>query len=287
MILGHAECLTNKDSPHYAAAATAFIPSLAGVLKEDKLFSAYKDGSGVDYSDYGEEVLEAISEGNRPMFIHELASQWLPKLPDIFKQLSEESCRVADIGCGQGFSTIEMARHFPKLNVYGYDLDSASIEKAKVNIDSETDQDLKNRVRFICKAAHEIKFDDEDKYILITLFECLHDMSNPVEILASLRQLLKPEGAILVADEKVPETLKEMVPKFGTEENVFLGKLNYSFSALHCLPAVLAFQPSAGIGTAITASMVEKISNEAGFKCTVIHENDVFRFYRLDLQQIG
>ena len=144
------------------------------------------------------------------MFIDELASQWLPKLPDIFKRLSEESCRVADVGCGQGFSTTEMARHFPKLNVDGYDLDSASIEKAKVNIDNETNQDLKNRVRFICKAAHEIKFDDEDKYILInlTLFVCLHDMSNPVEILASLGQLLKPEGTILVADMKVTETLK-------------------------------------------------------------------------------
>ena len=287
---GHAKCLVDKDSRHYSAPKTAFVPALAGALKENKLFQAFKRGVGVDYSVYGEEVLEAINEGTLPMIKHDLVSTWLASMPDIVELLLSQKTFVADVGCGQGFSTIEMARHFPLATVCGFDLDPRVIEKANNHLNNDKDPHIKDRVKFLCKAAHEIT-DSEispsavEYFDLIVLIKCLHDMTDPVEALASLLPLLKPKsGVLFVGDMKVSEDLSEMIPGKGLKEDVQLGQRRYAFSILHCLPAAMS-EGSNTIGAAIRASTVMRIAKDAGFQtCKVVLETKSLRFYRLQVQ---
>ena len=221
--------------------------------------------------------------GNRPMYIHQLASEWLPKMPDVLEALQKPGACVADVGCGQGFSAIEMARNFPNATVDGYDLDVASIEKAKKNLEEEGES-IKSRITFQCIPAH-LAADGKRKYDLITLFQCFHDMSNPGEILTHLRDILKPKpGVVFVADQWNAESLCDVIPNIGEELNVARAQLNFAASALHCVPATMMYQPTPAYGAGIKGSTIAKLADEAGFTCKPFHENKMFRFYRLDLK---
>jgi 2-polyprenyl-3-methyl-5-hydroxy-6-metoxy-1,4-benzoquinol methylase len=127
---------------------------------------------------------------------------------------------------------------------------------------------------FTCGSAADL--DGGQRYDLITLFETLHDMSHPVEVLRSARHALAPGGAVLIGDERVGETF--------TAPGDDLDRFNYGWSALHCLAAALVDPDSAATGTVIRPATVRRYAHEAGFnRCTVLPiEHDFWRFYRLD-----
>lgn len=126
----HALALTRQDNPYYMAAFLCWIPSLAGVVKP--VIEAFKTGNGVPYEAYGEDGLEAIGQGNKPMFINDYVSCWIPAKHNV-KGILDSGARVADIGCGYGWSSISLAKGFPKIKVDAYDSDRASIEQANKN----------------------------------------------------------------------------------------------------------------------------------------------------------
>jgi 2-polyprenyl-3-methyl-5-hydroxy-6-metoxy-1,4-benzoquinol methylase len=179
--------------------------------------------------------------------------------------------RVADLGCGSGWSSIAIARGYPVTRVDGLDFDEASIQEARRNAEGAG---LTDRVHFDCKDASSP--DLAGDYDLVTLFETLHDMADPVRVLRAAAAMLAPGGAVLVGDEKVAETF--------TAPGDELERFNYGWSALHCLPATLSEAGSVGTGTVIRPDTVRRYAREAGFSgVTVLPvDHDFWRFYRLE-----
>jgi 2-polyprenyl-3-methyl-5-hydroxy-6-metoxy-1,4-benzoquinol methylase len=263
----HALALTRQDNPYYMAAFLCWIPSLAGVVKP--VIKAFQTGEGVPYEAYGKDGLEAIGQGNKPMFINDYVACWIPAM-DNMKEKLESGARVADIGCGYGWSSIALAKGFPGVKVDAYDSDSASITEANKNAMKEG---VSEQVVF-----HDIPVEDipqNGKYDLITAFECLHDMAYPETALQKMKEMLSEDGAVLISEEAVGDNLEE--------NKNFLGHMMYNFSVLHCLPQSMVFPESAAIGTVFNPSKIKKMAAEAGFsKFEVLPvENDFWRLYIL------
>ena len=266
---GHDEVLLERDSLYYVAPFAQQMVSLARPLPA--ALEAYRTGGGVPYPEYGEDMREGIAYGNRPMFVNLMGTEWLPAVPDVHERLqADPPARVADVGCGAGWSSISIARAYPKARVDGFDLDENSIAEAKVNAEVEG---LADRVTFQVRDAADPEL--SGRYDLAIAIECIHDMSRPVEALRAMRSMVGNDGVVLVVDERVGEEFK--APSDETE------RLMYGFSVLHCLPVGMAEQPSAGTGTVMRPATLRYYATEAGFSGveTLPIENDLWRFYRL------
>jgi 2-polyprenyl-3-methyl-5-hydroxy-6-metoxy-1,4-benzoquinol methylase len=264
----HAEVLLDRDSLSYIAPLGRFtIGVLAGL---PKLLEAFRSSGGISYAAYNNDVREGQAEVNRTMFINLLGSQWLPSIPDVHRRLmADPRARVADIACGTGWSSIAIARAYPKARVDGFDSDEQSIEMARENAEAEG---LDGRINFLRRDAADPKL--RRKYDLVTIFEALHDMARPVEALKAARSVVNEDGAVLVADERVGH---EFTPG-NSDERLF-----YSWSVLFCLPTGMAEQPSAGTGTVMRPDKLRQYASEAGFANVEILpiEHEFWRFYRL------
>src|SRR5262249_53018657 len=150
------------------------------------------------------------------------------------------------------WAAISMARAYPATTVDGFDLDAPSIERARTNA---REAGLEDRVRFEARDAADAELGGQ--YDLAVIVEALHDMSHPVEVLATVRRLLGPGGTLIVADERVADAFH--APANETE------RLFYGYSVLDCLPAGMVDQPSAGTGTVMRRSTLERYASEGGF----------------------
>ena len=126
----YADVLVNADSNSYMAPMARFFAATGVRLRE--LVQAYRNGGGVSWEQLGVDAREAQGAINRPMFLHQLTSQILPQVPDVH-QLLQTGARVADIGCGEGWSAIGLASGYPACEIDGYDIDEPSIVAAKRN----------------------------------------------------------------------------------------------------------------------------------------------------------
>ncbi len=263
----HAAALLDPDSPSSAIGVIGWLPSLASVLPS--LVEAFRSGGGVPYEAYGRDMLMAQGLGTRPMFMNDLASKWVPAMPDIEGRLRGGG-RVADVGSGIGWSSIAFAKGFPSAHIDAIDPDAESVEEAHRNV---LEAGVSDRITFHLNTVEESELDGP--YDLVTAFECIHDMPYPVSALRRMRELAAPDGAVLIADEAVGDTL--------AENTNFMGHFFYNFSVLHCLPQSMAFPNSAATGTVITPSTLRRYAQEAGFaKVEVLPiENAQVRFYRL------
>jgi 2-polyprenyl-3-methyl-5-hydroxy-6-metoxy-1,4-benzoquinol methylase len=238
----------------------------------DLVVEAFRTGGGVPYEQYGEAFLEGQAAFNRPAFTEFLGSEWIPAMPDVHALLSTKAnARIADIGMGFAWSSIALAKAFPNATVDGFDSDVASVERAKENIATEG---LHDRVRVFAKDAGDP--DLAGNYDLACAFECVHDMSDPVGVLRSMRKMVSPNGTVLVMDEKVADEF--IAP--GDDVERFM----YGWSVLHCLPVGMADEGSVGTGTVMRSATMRKYAEDAGFTRFEILpiETDFFRFYRLD-----
>lgn len=264
---GHAEALLDHTSPMsvgpFAQMAVGTIEPIQHVIE------AFRTGDGVEYDHFVNGRL-GQAEANRPMFVHDLGSQWIPALPDIDAAFRAHGGRVADIAMGSGWSSIEMARAYPKVRVDGFDLDQASVDIARENL---AGSGVESQVRFHCENG-ALAYAPEG-YDLVTVFEAIHDMANPVEVLANARELLAPGGVTLVMDEKAAHEFHAPADQ--------LEQLLYGFSVLFCLPLSRSEDPSAATGTAMRPHTMEGYAAAAGYaSCeTLPIENDLFRFYLL------
>ena len=266
---GHDEALLDVSSLNYIAPIARAV--LASIRPIDALLEAMRTGGGVPYADYGDDLHEAQAAFTRPLFENLLGSEWLGAVPEIRDRLlADPPARVADVACGQGRSSIEIARAYPKVQVDGIDSDTASIDFARKNLEGSG---VEGQVSFHDRDAADAGL--AGRYDLVTIFEALHDMSYPVEVLRAARGMLVEGGVMLIGDERTEEFFT--APAGETE------RLYYGFSIFHCLPVGMVGEGAAGTGTVIRPATVRRYAEEAGFSsCEVLPiENDFWRFYLL------
>ncbi len=263
----HVPVLVDRDSLFFFRPILAAISAAAVQLPA--IVDAYRTGGGVPWQQYGPDMRSAQAYANRPLFLNVLGQEWLPSIPDVHAALVAGG-RVADIGCGDGWSSIGMALAYPGITVDGFDIDKASVDAANANA---AEYGVGDRV----KAYHVdgADADSQGTYRLVTAFECIHDMGDPVATLAAMRRLVAADGAVLVMDERVPETF--------TGPGDPVEQMFYGFSLLICLPDGMSHQSSAGTGTVMRPDVLRGYASRAGFASTEVLpiEHDGFRFYRL------
>ena len=261
----HARVLAHPGDMAHVAPFAHLIAGIGGVI--GRVADAYRTGDGVPYSEYGEAFRHGQGHINRPAYTHELPDEWLGAMPDVAARLRAGGARVADAGCGQGWSTLAVARAFPDAQVDGFDADPGSIADARRHAD------VPNAVFHTADADAVAQ---HGPYDLVLILETLHDLARPVEALAAARAGLAAGGTVLVVDEKVADEFAAP----GDE----VERMMYGWSVVHCLPTQLVEQPSAAIGTVMRADTVRECAAAAGFsRVSVLPvENDLFRLYRLD-----
>ncbi len=266
---GHHEVLLDGGSLNHMAPMAQLLVACA--LPIHAVLAAFRTGDGVPYADYGADLHEGQARFTQPLFDSLLATDWFPAVPAIHDRLnSDPPARVADVACGLGRSSIAIARGYPKVTVDGIDLDQASIARAQELLPGSGVED---RVAFSCRDAADPEL--SGRYDLVTIFEALHDMSYPVDVLRTARGLLSQGGRVLVADERTAE-------RFALDAGD-VERLYYGFSVLHCLPVGMVGENAAGTGTVMREDTVRGYAEQAGFAgCEVAPiENDFWRFYLL------
>jgi len=174
-----------KDSPVFLEGA--FDLAAAMVEGQSKVEEAFRTGQGVAWGESSGCLFCAIGSFFRPGYLNSIVQSWLPALDGV-QQKMQNGAKVADVGCGVGFSTLLMAKALPSSSFVGYDFHAPSIEQAKAHAKAHG---LADRVRFMTARAKDIAEHDFD---LVTMFDCLHDMGDPRGCAKHLRKLLKPDG---------------------------------------------------------------------------------------------
>jgi ubiquinone/menaquinone biosynthesis C-methylase UbiE len=172
-----------------------------------------------------------------------------------------------------GWSSIGVARAYPTARVDGYDLDAPSIDQARHNA---MQAGVAGRVAFQLADVGALRDPARTElYDLVMALECVHDLPDPVAVLTAMRRMARPDGTVLVVDERVAEEF--------TAPGDDLERLMYGFSVTCCLPDALATRPSAGTGTVMRPATLRRYAQEAGFAGVEVLpiDNPIWRFYRL------
>jgi len=267
---GHDEALLDRDSLNYAAPFGQALVALAGSIQQVK--EAFRDGRGIPYESYGVDLYEGQAAFTRPLYLNLLGQEWLPAVPELHERLSgDPPARVADVACGGGISSIAIARAYEKVRVDGIDLDEASIDLARRNLAEHPD--VADRVEFLHRDATDLGL--AGRYDLVTIFEALHDMPRPVEVLGAARGLLDDGGSVLIGDERAADEFTAPADE--------LERFLYGASILHCLPVGMQGEAPAGTGTVMRPETVRRYAADAGFDGFEVLpiESDLYRFYLL------
>jgi len=262
----HANVLVTEDHPAHLAPLAQMVAGIGGAL--ERVVHAYRTGGGVAYPHFGAAFRKGQAGINRPAFLNDLVTRWLPAAPDLYAALTSRPLRVADVGCGAGWSTQAMARAFPLAEVVGFDADAASVDDARRHAEGHG-----VAVHFAVRDATALV--EVGPFDVVLVLEALHDMARPADALRSMREALTRGGSVIVADERVGEHFHAPADE--------IERLMYGWSIVHCLPVSLAEQPSAAIGTMIRPDIVRALATEAGLGRVEVLPVDggFFRLYRL------
>jgi SAM-dependent methyltransferase len=265
----HAEVLLDGDSLAYLTPFVRIVASSATKLPQ--LLEAYRAGGGVSWAEFGADTRTGQAEMNRPYYLQLLGTEWFPSVPPLHARLRGGG-RLADVACGEGWSSIALALAYPNIEVAGFDIDPPSIDQARRNAEQAG---VADRVQF--QVADVANLTGDGEYDVVVGFEFVHDLPAPIEVLSTMRQLVKPDGHVVVMDERVGERF--------TGELDDVERLMYGFSMFVCLPDAMSQQPSAATGTVIRPSVMDAYAKDAGFSGAEILpiDNDLWRFYRLSL----
>ena len=240
---------TVEDSPVYLRGAFDIVAAM--MEGEPKVERAFREGGGVGWGDIAGCLFCATGAFFRPGYVNNIVQNWLPAIEGAAARL-QAGAKVADVGCGVGFSTLLMAEAFPASAFVGYDFHAPSIEQANAHAQAHG---LADRVRFETAPAKEIAERDFD---LVTMFDCLHDMGDPRGCAAHIHSLLKPDGAWMIVEPIAADTPGENIASP-------VSRLYYNASTMICVPTSLAQEVGEGLGAQAGEKKLTEVLTGAGF----------------------
>ena len=265
---GAAEVLTDRHSLSYLGALPQMLAAVG--LQLDKLLEAYRNGGGVSWAQLGDNARDSQAALNRPWFESVLAPA-LASVAELETVLQKPDIRIADIGCGAGWSTIALTRAYPSATVFGVDVDEPSIQAARANAAAA---EVADRANFTVARGESLG--ELGPFDAAFAFECVHDMPQPVDVLAAMHDAVRTDGFVVIMDEAVADDFT--APGDQVEQAM------YGYSTLVCLPDGLSSTPSEGTGTVMRRSILTDYARRAGFtsvEVLPIEDFAFFRFYRL------
>jgi SAM-dependent methyltransferase len=240
--------LTNPDGPVFLPGA--FQLALGALRAVPQLAEAFRDGDGVGWHEHDEDVFVGCERFFRPGYSAHLVAEWLPALDGVTDRL-RAGAKVADVGAGLGASTMLMAQAFPQSTFAGSDYHVQSVELARK---SAADLGLTGRVEF--EVAGATTFED-GPYDLITTFDCLHDMGDPVAAARHIREQLAEDGTWLVVEPAAADTVEGNLNP--------VGRVFYGFSSFLCVPNAVSQGGSRTLGAQAGEGAIRRVTEEAGF----------------------
>ncbi len=243
-----AVALTDPDSPAYLPGF--FQLALGSVLDSPKIAEAARSGAGFGWHEHVHDVHEGCERFFRPGYNANLIAAWLPALDGVVAKL-ERGAAVADVGCGHGASTILMAQAFPNSTFTGSDYHAGSIETARRRAQ---EAGVAERVRFETDPAAAY---DGAGYDLVTMFDCLHDMGDPVGAARHVRGTLKPDGTWMIVEPQAGDRVEDNLNP--------VGRAYYAFSTLLCTPASLSQEVGLALGAQAGEARIGDIVRAGGF----------------------
>lgn len=227
----------------------AFDAAAAMVENQPKVQAAFKTGRGVAWGDQAGCLFCAVARMFRPGYVNALVQDWLPALNGVTARL-RAGADVADVGCGHGISTMLMAQAFPNSRFTGYDFHLDSIAAATAHARAHGLTNL----QFEVSRAQDFGGRDFD---LITCFDCLHDMGDPVSAASHIRKALKEGGTWMVVEPLAGDTLEENMNP--------VGRLYYSASTMICVPTSLAQETALALGAQAGEKRLTEVIRSGGF----------------------
>jgi SAM-dependent methyltransferase len=244
----NALALADEDSPFYILGAYELIASL--YADEDRIVEAFRNGSGMGWHEHDHRLFRGTERFFRPGYRAHLLSEWIPALDGVQEKL-ERGAKVADVGCGHGASTVIMAEAFPNSEFVGFDYHEGSIERAR---EIAQEAGLADRVSFATASAKDYP---GSGYDLVCVFDCLHDMGDPVGASAHIRDTLAADGTWMIVEPMAADSVEENLNP--------VGRVFYGASTVICTPASLAQEVGLALGAQAGEARLAEVIKEGGF----------------------
>ena len=238
----------DPDSPVFMQGA--FDLAVSMMQNQEQVEAAFRTGKGVGWGDQSQCLFCSVGRFFRPGYQNNLVASWLPALDGVKAKL-ERGASIADVGCGHGFSTVLMAKAFPKSTFIGYDFHPDSIAQAKLHAEQHG---VSANTRFEVALASDYPARDLD---LVTFFDCLHDMGDPAGAARRVRQSLSPDGTWMIVEPMAGDKLEDNINP--------IGRLYYAGSTMVCVPTSLDQPVGSALGAQAGFAKLSSLISESGF----------------------
>lgn len=240
-------CLADPNGPDVSA---AFVAALGYLRAEPRITEAFRTGAGVGWHEHHEDVFVGCDAFYRPGYVAELVPSWIPALDGVDAKLAAGG-RVADVGCGLGSTAVLIAQAYPQATVTGSDYHGASIELARKKA---ADAGVGDRVGFEVATAQQF---GGTGYDLVTMFDALHDLGDPVGAARRVREALAPDGTWLLVEPYAGDAVEDTFTP--------VGRLYYAGSTFLCVPNGLSQDGGYALGAQAGEAAIRRVVEEAGF----------------------
>lgn len=240
--------MTGEASPVYAPGA--FVLAAAALKAVPKMVERFKTGDGLGWHEHDADLFCGTELFFRPGYNAHLVSSWIPALEGVEDKL-KAGAKVADVGCGLGASTIIMAKSFPNSEFVGFDYHDKSIEQARERADTAG---VGDQVKFEVAASKDFPGTDYD---LITFFDCLHDMGDPVGAAQHVKSSLKDDGTWMIVEPFANDRHED--------NHNPVGRVFYSASTIICTPASRSQEVGLGLGAQAGEARLREVALQGGF----------------------
>ncbi len=241
--------LTNEYNPLFVPGG---LQVAASTIKDsDALAEAIRTSRSVGWHEHHHDLYEGTERFFRPNYIGNLTTSWIPALDGVEEKL-RAGAKVADVGCGHGSSTIILAQEYPNSAFYGFDYHEGSISAARR---AASEAGVEERCTF--EVASAKGYPGAGEYDLVTFFDCLHDMGDPVGVAAHVRETLKPDGTWMIVEPYAGDRLEDNLNP--------VGRIFYSASTVLCVPASKDQEVGLALGAQAGEARMREVVTAGGF----------------------